>query len=336
MKVKKILSTSDERYNTVKTRVMVARDETPQDPLHDWDQVFLFHSNCPDEMTGNERDKDYEDPFEEIEDEDGYGTGEFRFRDGIVWFPVAAYIHSGIALSLGSGSHFPDQMWDVTRKFAYMWTDKKRFEKMCCTDGWMTVPVEKGSLKRRPAKDLDEFKDYLRGIAEGELVTLQNAMDGDVYGYYTEKREEYKKVSPDGREEDCTEYIDGDDSCWGYYPDGSGYMYLDAPKSYGDDVEWFSKEEYLVGEKYQIPEFVVTKVVPKQGRYFLSQYTKDSAGTFNTMWTAKLGDAIVLPSWWQAQSVAQDVIDKDNYDAYKNCVEKDKILEEKEELHEQT
>lgn len=325
MKVKEILSTSDERYNTVKTRVIVEREYECPDPLHDYDQIFLFHSNCPDEMVGNERDKGYEDPFEEIEDEDGYGTGEFRFREGIVWFPVAAYIHSGIALSLGNGSHFPDQMWDVTRGFAYMWTDKKRFEKMCCTDGWMTVPVEKGSMERRPAKDFDEFKDYLREFAESELRLLQQAIDGDCYWYHTEEREEFVKKYPDGKEVESFEYKDGEDSCGGFFPDESGFLDLDAPKSYGDDVEWFSKEEYLVGTEYQIPEFVVTKVVPNEGRFFLAQYTKDSAGTFNTAWTAKLDDAIVLPSWWQAQSVAQDVIDKDNYGALKNCVEKDKL-----------
>lgn len=29
-------------------------------------------------------------------------------------FPVAAYIHSGVVLSLGDGRHFPDQRWDVS------------------------------------------------------------------------------------------------------------------------------------------------------------------------------------------------------------------------------
>ena len=33
MKIKQILSASDKRYNTAKTRVIVARDETPQNPL---------------------------------------------------------------------------------------------------------------------------------------------------------------------------------------------------------------------------------------------------------------------------------------------------------------
>lgn len=334
MKVKEILSTSDERFDTVKTRVIVERDPDPQDPLHDWDQVFLLHSNSY-KLCGNENDAGYESPFEDAVDEDGFPTGELKFREGVVWFRVAAYIHSGIALSLGSGAHFPDRRWDVATKIAYLWTDKARFEKICCKDGWMTLPD--GDSGRRPAKDFDEFREYLRRMAESELGELQKAIDGEVYGYRTEEREEYKKVYPDGREEDAVEYVDGDDSCWGFFQDGSGYFNLDAPKSYGGDVEWFSEDESVVGEKYQIPEFVVTKTAPNGDRFFLAQYTKAQSKVYDVAWTAELDDAIVLTSWWQAQSVAQDVIEKGEYDARRNCVEKDKLKKEKakEDVHEQ-
>jgi hypothetical protein len=258
-------------------------------------------------------------------DEDGFPTGEFKFREGVVWFPVAAYIHSGIALSLGSGAHFPDRRWDVTTKIAYMWTDKARFEKICCKDGWMTLPD--GDSGRRPAKDFDEFREYLRGMAEGELGELQKAIDGEVYGYRTEEREEYKKVYPDGREEDEVEYVDGDDSCWGFFQDGSGYFNLDAPKSYGDDVEWFSEDESVVGEKYQIPEFVVTQVPPDGIRRFLIQYMKDKDGVHDAVWSTWSGHALTFSAWSEVQAVAQAVIDKGKYDAYRNCVEKDKLKE---------
>ena len=322
MKIKKILPTSDDRFCTVKTRVIVERDPDPQDPLHDWEQIFLLHSNS-DRLCGNEDDDGYESPLEEVLDEDGYGTGEFKFREGVVWFPVSAYIHSGIALSLGNGAHFPDRRWDVTTNIAYLWTDRDRFEKVCCKDGWMTLP-DGDSGGRRPAKDFDEFREYLRGMAEGELNELQKAKDGEVYGFRTEVRETHEK-DPDDREAPTFEYTDGDDSCWGFFQDDSGFFYLDAPKSYGDDVEWFSEDEFIVGKEYQIPEFVVTRVSPDGTRYFLAQYTKDRDRAYDVAWTAKLDDAIVLPSWWQVQSVAQAVIDKDKYDARKNCVEKDTL-----------
>lgn len=42
-------------------------------------------------------------------------------------FPVAAYIHSGVVLSLGSGKHFPDYQWDVSRVGAVL-ASRKEFE----------------------------------------------------------------------------------------------------------------------------------------------------------------------------------------------------------------
>ena len=318
MKLKRILSTSDPLFMKVKTRVTVKRDECPQDPLHDWEQVFLMHSCITREFCGNESDKGYVSPFVEIEDENGCGTGKFTFRKDVVAFPVAAYIHSGIALSLGSGSHFPDQRWDVVRGAAYLWTDKERFEKVCAP--WMTVYDEE-LKQRRPAKDFDGFRESLRKIAAAELRTLQATMSGNVYGYVTEEREEFKKVYPDGRDEQCFEYNSTEDSSWGFIQDsGSGHFDMDAEKSYDDSIEWFTDEDYLVGTEYEVPEFVVTDV--KGGiRFYLSAYG-DSA-----KWTQEKSEAVRFPSWWKVQSVAQDVIPRAEYSCDRNCVEIDKLEE---------
>lgn len=325
MKHKKILSTSDPLFMKVKTRVTVKRDEDPQDPLHDWEQVFYMHSMITHEFCGNESDKGYVSPFVEIEDEDGCGTGEFTFRKDVVAFPVAAYIHSGIAFSLGSGSHFPDQRWDVVRGAAYLWTDKERFEKMCAP--WMTLYDEE-LKRRRPAKDFGEFKESLRKIAAAELRTLQATMSGNVYGYVTEEREEFKKVYPDGREEQCFEYSSTEDSCWGFIQDSdSRYFDVDAEKSYDDSVEWFTDEEYLVGTEYEVPEFVVTKVRPDGGRVYLCAHTRTKAKTTACAWSTEADDAIRFPSWWKVQSVAQDVIPKTEYICDRNCVEIDSLKE---------
>lgn len=318
MKLKKILSTSDPLFTKVKTRVIVKRDADPQDPLHDWEQVFYMHSMITREFSGNESDKGYVSPLVEIEDEDGCGTGEFTFRKGVVAFPVAAYIHSGIAFSLGSGSHFPDQQWDVVKGAAYLWTDKERFEKVCAP--WMTLYDEE-LKQRRSAKDFDEFKESLREIAAAELKTLQATMSGDVYGYVTEEREEFKKVYPDGREETCFEYNSTEDSCWGFIQDSdSRYFDMDAEKSYDDSVEWFTDEDYLVGTEYEVPEFVVTQV-KGDTRFYLASYGREEA------WTADRSQAMKFTSWWKVQSVAQDVIPKGEYKCDRNCVEIDKLKE---------
>lgn len=324
MKLKKILSTDDPLFFKVKTRVVVKRDADPLDPLHDWDRVFLMHSMIPREFCGNESDKGYVSPLVEIEDEDGYGTGRFAFREGVVAFPVAAYIHSGIAFSLGDGSHFPDQQWDVVRTAAYLWTDKERFEKICCRDGWMTV-YDETLKKRRPAKDEAEFREYLRKMAEGELRKLQQTMAGDVWGFVTEERQEYRKVHPDGREEECCEYEDTTDSCWGYYRDENGRLDMGADKSLDGSVEWFTDEQYLVGTEYEVPEFVVTKARPDGDRAYLCAYTKTKDGTTSCEWSLRADKAIRFASWRRVQSVAQDVIPRDKYSCSDNCVEIDKI-----------
>ena len=326
MKLKRILSTSDPLFTEVKTRVIIKRDECPQDPLHDWEQVFYMHSMITREFSGNESDKDYVSPLVEIEDEDGCGTGEFAFRKGTVAFPVAAYIHSGIAFSLGSGSHFPDQQWDVVRGAAYLWTDKERFEKMCAP--WMTVYDEE-LKQRRPAKDFDGFRESLRKIAAAELRTPQATMSGNVYGYVTEEREEFKKVYPDGREEQCFEYNSTEDSCWGFIQDSdSRHFDLDADKSYDGSVEWFTDEEYLVGTEYEVPEFVVTRVRTTDGvRVYLCAHTRTKDGATACAWSPDADDAIRFPSWGMVQSVAQDVIPRTEYSCDRNCVEIDKLKE---------
>lgn len=301
--------------------VIIERDPDPCiNPITDNDNLFYLHSNITREFCANESGRDYPGlPIVEIEDEDGCGTGEYEPEEDAFMFPVAAYIHGGIALSLGSGSHFPDQQWDVTREAAWIWTDKKRFCGLCGERNWMHV-LENG--KWRPAKDRDEFKDYLRRRAENLLDEWQKWNDGEVYGYRTKKScIPYKRLYPDGHTEDEVDWDDGDDSCWGFIVDKPGD--IDFPR--GDGWEVFDASGDFVGDEYEIPEFVVTQTSPDGIKYYLSQYTKDKDGVHDVAWTAALDDALTFSSWWKVQSVAQDVIDKDKYDAYRNCVEKDSI-----------
>ena len=216
---KKVLALDRRDESEASTHVIIERDTTPPNPLKDYDRAFLLHSNVTREFCGNESDRGYDDPLEEIVDEDGYGTGEYRFREGVVHFPVSAYIHSGIALRMGSIREFPCDPggWDTTRNAAYLWTDKERFERMCCKDSWMTVYDEE-TKTRRPAKDEAEFRKYLWEIAKSELELFQKYLDGECFGYREETRIPFKKVYPDGTEIDDCDWEDGD-SCWGYYVD---------------------------------------------------------------------------------------------------------------------
>lgn len=290
--------------------VIIEREENPcGNPITNNDNLFYLHSNIPREFCGNESQKDY--PGLPVVEEDAFV------------FPVAAYIHGRIALSLGNGSHFPDQQWDVTRKAAWIWTDKERFCQLCGEKNWMHVFDEK-SKTWRPAKDRDEFESYLREQAEGLLEEWQKWSDGEVYGYRTEKScVPYKRLYPDGHTEDEVAWEDGEDSCWGFIVDKPDD--IDFPR--GDGWEVFDDSGDFVGDEYEIPEFVVTRTSPDGTRYYLSMYTKNCNGMYNAVWTSSLNDAITFSSWWEVQSAAQDVIDKGEYNVHKNCIEKDKLKE---------
>ena len=306
--------------------VIIERDTDPGFcPVTDHDNLFYLHSNITREFCANESQKDYPGlPVVEILDEDGYGTGEYKPKEDAFLFPVAAYIHGRIALSLGSGSHFPDQRWDVTRNAAWLWTNKKRFCQLCGERNWMHV-FDKESMTWRPAKDRDEFKEYLRGEAECLLDEWQKWNDGEVYGYRTEEScIPYKRLYPDGHTEDEVDWEDGENSCWGFIVDKAND--IDFPR--GDDWEVFDATGQFVGDEYDIPEFVVTRMAPDGvTRLYLTEYKEDKDSVYDTAWMAVKDAAITFSSWWEVQHVAQQAIEKKYYDARRNCVEKDKLKE---------
>ena len=292
---KKVLSISDRESSKASTHVIIERDEGPQNPLTEWEQIFLLHSNIPRELSGNENQEDYENPLVEIEDEDGYGTGEFRFRDGVVAFPVSAYIHSGIALRLGTCREFPCDPggWDTTPNAAYMWTDKARFERMCCKDGWMTVYDEEMKT-RRPAKDEAEFRKYLWEIAKDELELFQKYLDGECFGYREETRVPFKRVYPDGREvEDC-DWEDGD-SCWGYYVDSID----DIEFSKDEDVDVFDNTGHFVGDEWTMPELVIVHPGSTVRLYLMEEADENppEGARSVALWTQDLSKAKVYHHW---------------------------------------
>lgn len=327
MKKGKIRDISERDLTEVGAKHVIIERDTDRsvNPITDQDNLFYLHSNITREFCANESEKDYPGlPITEILDEDGFGTGEYRPEEDAFIFPVAAYIHSGIALSLGDGSHFPDQQWDVSRKAAWMWTDKERFCKFCGEQTWMHV-YDKESRSWRPAKDRDEFVEYLRGEARSLLDEWQKWNDGKVYGYRTETSSiPYKRLYPDGHTEDEVGWDDGEDSCWGFITDKADD--ISFPRSDGWEV--FDATGQFVGDEYDIPEFVVTCLRASDGkRVYLHRFAK-TAGVDHAMnkeWCENIDNALTFSSWGQVQHVAQYVIPKDEYDAWKNCVEKDSV-----------
>lgn len=77
-------------------------DDTP----NDWGGPVLVHYH---------RDFLVEHDCITKDDLRAYYQGEKIPQQKEYWiFPVAAYIHGGVSLSLGNGAHYPDQRWDVS------------------------------------------------------------------------------------------------------------------------------------------------------------------------------------------------------------------------------
>lgn len=332
MKKGKVHSVGDELFEKCSKRAVIHRDEFPPNPLKDYDRTFYLHSRT-DDISGNENDKNYPDPLVEIEDEDGYGTGEYKCRDGVVAFWVSAYIHSGIALSLGTvRCAFGDtpipggrgRGFDTTPNAAFMWTDKERFEEM--NGPWMEVYDEEAKT-RRPAKDEQEFLKYLEKIAERELELFQKCIDGECYCYDTQVKRRYTKTYENGDTEEGYDWEDGGDSCGGYYVDDVGD--IDFPREDGWEVFADGDCSNLVGDEFDIPEYVVVKYEPSPAgtvRFFLKSIERDGSGNVtSSVMTQLVEEAKTFSSWCEAQSVAKDVISKEQYDANLNIKEIDDL-----------
>ena len=84
--------------------------------------------------------------------------GNRKLFDGYFYFPVYAYIHSGVALSLGRNSYPFTDKWDTS------------------FNGFALVKRERGTYTRQKA--------YER--AQGLIETWNMYLSGDVYGYNSE------------------------------------------------------------------------------------------------------------------------------------------------------
>lgn len=108
-------------------------------------------------------------------------------RDDIIAYPVYAYIHSGIALSLSRSGQFSDP-WD-SGLFGFYIVDKAKLR-----HEWGNKRITKDVRKR-----IDE-------CVESEIQRLDDYYNGNVYGVCVLER--------DG---DSWRYLDNDEVCWGLF-----------------------------------------------------------------------------------------------------------------------
>jgi hypothetical protein len=149
-------SLSIEKTNSGYIARYLVQDEDPQSPEND-DGIILvhYHRDCwieaKDVVSKDEIAAWYHG--EKIKQEKEYHI-----------FPVAAYIHSGVVLSVGDGGCFPDQRWDVSHVGAIL-VSKKEFR------------MRKSALE----------------IAESQIKWWNQYLSGDAYGCIKETYANNKK-----------------------------------------------------------------------------------------------------------------------------------------------
>ena len=163
-------------------RIKIAQDTDATVPDEgDGYPVYLVHfhrqfKRCSDDLpfSGEEGLREWLEPLDR-EDYHNYTAEEFaeevadweKEREEWVWFPVSAYIHSGISLSLGHGTG-----WD-TSNCGFVFIKK---------EGWGSSMDEEG-YSHSHTSDGEFVTVTWRELAEQHVNTWNQYLQGDVYGF---------------------------------------------------------------------------------------------------------------------------------------------------------
>lgn len=175
--------------------IKVYYDESPDSP-DCWgnDDIFLVYDHR--DFTIRRKGFDPQDIWNEMQSETYDKT-----YNGYYVFPVFAYIHSGISLSLGkTGYPFTDR-WDVSMR------------------GFVLVSMKEinydNHKKMYPELKDNTNEEIARNFAQGLIEEWNDYLSGNIYGFKAE--------------------IKGyEDSCWGYYGDPEESGLIEEAKSFID------------------------------------------------------------------------------------------------------
>lgn len=297
----KVLSPDSELFETCKERVLIEHDDSYVFDRNDSERPFRLWITNTREYSS---DKDAVCPVREEEREDGTYIVN---RDGFLVFKVSAYIHSARVWSLGNGGEFPDFMWDVS-SMGYLYTTRELWERCMGEGTWM---------KSRPGNPTMTFNEWARSLAKSEIDELNLAEFGNVYGYKTEKRVDFKRVYEDGHEVEDHEWEDGED-CWGFLTDEVDG--IDFPRDPGVPVFAVGDDaQHLVGSEYTVPEFVIRK----KGKDDCWLYMRgdglfttmlEHARTFHSYCTALIAARVAVHNGSDAVDARENVIELDEAD----------------------
>ena len=156
-------------------RIRILHDNNPETPA-EWgdNNLFLVHYHRSFHIMN--------DAITEDDAREFYQGNPISQQESYHIFPVAAYIHSGVHLSIGDGGHYPDYRWDVSHVGLVLASKSE----------W---PDESDALK----------------VAQSLITTWNDYLSGNVWGYIVDRPVKCE-VCGHVEWEDL-------DSCWGYYGD---------------------------------------------------------------------------------------------------------------------
>lgn len=135
-------------------KIKIFQDTDSPGPDNDQDSgLFLVHYHRSFEVTRPEViDKPQAAAWYRGEKDERLSEIEKRYH----LFSVAAYIHSGVVLSLGDGAHFPDQRWDVSHVGIVLASKKE----------WR----QRKSARKAAAGLVNTWNDHLSGNVYGFVI----------------------------------------------------------------------------------------------------------------------------------------------------------------------
>lgn len=253
-------------------RVVIEHDESSTDWVRDTqDCCFMLWSNCERAIPTEEvydpdlkRQVKVECPYEEITDEEGYGTGEYKPKPNLIIFELNMYEHSVRHWSL-SGSGFVDP-WDTVQGVAVLYTDEKRWKSLGGKAEWKFVNGEPS----------DELYAEAYRIAEGEVHEMNLCEDGYYYSWRLDTLGHEDSIVTETRwdgtvvreaVQESTDFWDMEDSCGGYLTDKPARD-MDFPLG----VPVVTSNDYLAGDTFEQECFALMDEAT--GKYVKVTYDK--------------------------------------------------------------
>lgn len=247
----KVLNIGDTPADAVRRVVISLEDASCNEWIRDtMDNAFLLFSNVRGYRgdtywdRNRKRRVEYDGPLEEILDEEGFGTGEHKVRDGVLYFAVDMYEHGGTAWALhGEGGVCFSCPWDTSRSAFLLWTDEDRWNRLGGNAKW----------EWKDGKPSDELYACARELARQEIKLMNLCERGSYYSWEEQEKLVDKAVTTRRFADGHVETFEHEDVDWDYGDSCGGYL-TEKPAEECDfplGVPVVTDVDYVAGDTFE-------------------------------------------------------------------------------------